>query len=272
MTANAARLVRPTGSRLSVSGRALACALLVLAIALSACSRRQTEWELARAADTVESYERFLKSFPEGEFSAQAQARAGELREARDWKKAVADNTLAAYQQFVAQYPEGRMSDEARIRIESFTLAAAAPATAPEVAATGSGTSADASSASTGSGAPSASPPTPAASIPARAPSKPAATSDVSFPPRQVAAAGGGGYRIQLGAFTGGERQAMGEWRRLQRDYAALLDGLSPSVKLATTTSGHLYRLQAGTTNEARARDICARLQNEGQACVVVLP
>ncbi len=246
MTENLARLARPTRSMLPATGRLLACGLLVLAIALSACSRRQTEWELARAADTVESYERFLKSFPAGEFSAQAQARAGELREARDWKKAVAVNALGAYQEFVAQYPEGRMSDEARIRIESLTLAAGTPGTASPEGATPSG----------------AGPSAGASTAPA---------SDVAFPPRQVAASGGG-YRIQLGAFTGGERQAMGEWRRLQRDYAKLLDGLSPSVKLATTTSGHLYRLQAGTMSEARARDVCGKLQNDGQACVVVLP
>lgn len=64
----------------------------------------------------------------------------------------------------------------------------------------------------------------------------------------------------------------MGEWRRLQREYPQLLTGLSPSVKLATTNAGHLYRLQAGATSETRARDICAKLQDEGQACVVVVP
>jgi len=81
-----------------------------------------------------------------------------------------------------------------------------------------------------------------------------------------------GGYRIQLGAFSGGEKQAMNEWRRLQTDFPALLQGLTPSVKLATTTSGHLYRLQAGSTDEARARSICTNLKAEGRACVVVLP
>lgn len=231
-------------SRFSPSAmhRLLVCGLLMLALALSACSRRQAEWEMARAADTVESYERFLRTFPDGEFSAEAQARAAELREAGDWKKAVSLNTLGAYQQFVAEYPDGRMSDEARIRIESFTLAAGSPG------AVGTFT-ADAVSVANAPMAPAGTPAAPAAS-----------------------ATAAGAFRIQLGAFTGGEKQAMGEWRRLQRDYAGLLDGLSPSVKLATTTSGHLYRLQAGSMSEPRARAVCARLQADGQACVVVLP
>lgn len=229
------------------ASRVLVVVLLVITLALSACSRRQMEWESARAADTLESYERFLKSFPQGEFSSQAEARAKELREARDWKKAVSTNTLAGYQQFVGQYPEGRMSDEARIRIESFSLAVAPTLDLPMATAEiGSASSA----------------PTPNTAT-APPPATPAATAAASTP---------GGYRIQLGAFSGGEKQAMGEWRRLQRDYPQLLDGLNASVKLATTNSGHLYRLQAGMTNEARARDICAKLQTEGQACVVVLP
>lgn len=234
-----------------------AVGLLALALILSACSRRQSEWEAARSTDTVESYERFLKAFPSGEFSAQAQARAEELREARDWKKAVETNTLGAYQQFIAQYPDGRMGDEARIRIESFTLIASG--TPPADAAT----------------LPTTSPLPAQSNVPATRPAQPptptGATATMPGPAAQPAASGGA-YRIQLGAFSGGEKQAMGEWRRLQGAYPQLLSGLSASVKLATTNAGHLYRLQAGATNEARARDICARLKDEGQACVVVPP
>ena len=231
-----------------------AVGLLALAIVLSACSRRESEWEAARGADTVESYERFLEAFPSGEFSAQAQARAVELREARDWKQAVATNTLGAYRQFIAQYPDGRMSDEARIRIESLTLVAAT--TQP-----------------TDTGAPlaTAMPPPQGNAPAARVPPPAGATVTLPGPAAQPASSGGS-YRIQLGAFSGGEKQAMGEWRRLQQEFPQLLTGLSPSVKLATTNAGHLYRLQAGATNEARARDICSRLQDQGQACVVVPP
>lgn len=245
------------------ASRLLLAATLVLVLALSACSRRQTEWEAARAADTVESYERFLKAFPQGEFSSQAEARAKELREARDWKKAVTTNTLAGYQQFVAQYPDGRMSDEARIRIESYAMAMAPTLDLPQPAA-------EIGTPPAGPAMSSPAPAAPAMSSAAGTPPPPAPATTASSSARSSSAPGG--YRIQLGAFTGGDKQAMGEWRRLQRDYPKLLEGLTPSVKLATTTTGHVYRLQAGMTNETRARDICAKLKDEGQACVVVLP
>jgi hypothetical protein len=184
----------------------------------------------------VESYEQFLESFPEGEFASQAQARVRELREAADWQNATRTDTAEAYQEFLNRWPQGRMADEARIRIGNFALA------------------------QTPSSSPLESPP--AAMLPP-------GTGGTSAP---AATPVDGGYRIQLGAFSGGDKQAMGEWRRLQGQYPELLGGLTPSVKLATTTTGHVYRLQAGVMTEARARETCAQLKARGQTCVVVLP
>lgn len=214
-------------------------ALLILSLAIaSGCSRRQQEWETARRADTVTSYQQFLRLFPDGEFASQAQARVRELQEAGDWEQATRADTAEAYQQFVDRRPQGRMADEARIRIGNFALAQSPSSSPQEMPA----------------------PPTPAV---ASAPTDP-----TPAPPMPT----GGGYRIQLGAFSGGDKQAMGEWRRLQGEHPQLLGGLTPSVKLATTTSGHLYRLQAGVMTEERARDTCAKLKTAGQTCVVVLP
>ena len=104
-------------------------ALLVLsirsALALSGCSRQQSDWEKTRAANTTDAYELFLKKYPSGEFTAQAQARVKELYEERDWQKARDTDTLEGYQAFLKQYPEGKWTEEARIRVENFTLAAA---------------------------------------------------------------------------------------------------------------------------------------------------
>lgn len=231
--------------------------LLAVTIAIGAssgCSQRQQDWEAARAANTAEAYEQFVKSYPDGEFAAQARARATDLHELSAWRDAVADNTLEAYREFVRRYPDGRMSDDARIRIESFALNASTPAAAVP---------------------PAESPPvTMPAPGPGAAASAPAASRQSLVTPAAAPspAPATGAYRIQLGAFAGGEKQAMAEWRRLEREHPRLLTGLTPSIRLATTTSGHLYRLQAGTTDEARARAICARLKAAGQACVVVLP
>ena len=96
---------------------------LVVALALVGCSRQQSDWEKTRAANTTDAYELFLKKYPSGEFSAQAQARVKELYEERDWQKARDTDTPDAYQAFLKQYPEGKWTEEARIRVENFTLA-----------------------------------------------------------------------------------------------------------------------------------------------------
>src|SRR5882762_11643450 len=96
-----------------------------LLLYISGCSRQQSDWEKTRAANTTDSYEQFIKKYPNGEFTAQAQARVKELYEERDWQKARDTDTQEAYQAFLKQYPEGKWTEEARIRVENFTLAQA---------------------------------------------------------------------------------------------------------------------------------------------------
>src|SRR6202167_4236306 len=103
------------------------CAVLGLA----GCSRQQRDWEKARTANSAEADEQFLKSYPSGEYTAQAQARLKELNEEHDWQKARDADTPEAYQAFLKQYPEGKWTEEARIRVENFTLAQAPGAAAP---------------------------------------------------------------------------------------------------------------------------------------------
>src|SRR5580704_16162079 len=99
-------------------------------LGLAACSRQQTDWEKTRTANSTDAYELFLKKYPSGEFTAQAQARVKELYEERDWQKARDADTLEAYQAFLKQYPEGKWTEEARIRVENFSLAQAPSNTA----------------------------------------------------------------------------------------------------------------------------------------------
>src|SRR5271166_4729530 len=111
--------------------KTLAAALaLVLVIGVSGCSREQSDWEKARASNDTDSYELFVKKYPTGSFTPQAQARLKELYEDRDWQKARDTDTPEAYQAFLNQYPEGKWTKEARIRVENFSLAQA-PSTAP---------------------------------------------------------------------------------------------------------------------------------------------
>jgi cell division protein FtsN len=250
-------------------------------LALSGCSRPQSDWQKTRENNTAEAYEQFLKKYPSGEFAAQAQARVKELYEERDWQKARDADTPEAYQAFLKQYPEGKWTEEARIRVENFTLAQApsGPATAaggapPAGADTGAATaaaSAAAGSTPPASAAPkpaqqSAAPPTPLAAAPAAAapPAHAAKAPSVTAP--------SGNYGVQLGAFKSGPAAATRRWERLQKEYPTLLKGLSSKVVPKKAAHGHLYRLQSTGLSEKRARAICKALIAKSQACVVVPP
>jgi cell division protein FtsN len=242
----------------------LGLSLLLLA---AACSRQQSDWEKTRAANTTDAYELFLKKYPSGEFTSQAQARLKELYEERDWQKARDVDSAEAYQAFIKQYPEGKWAEEARIRIENFSLATAPSNTA--------GSSAQNSSAADASSVPAAAPaataPPPAASVTTKKKSekKPRKAAAVSSAKPSVE---GGGYSVQLGAFKTGAAAANKRWARLAAKYPKVLAGLSPKVTPRQEANGTLYRLQVVSLSDQQAHAICKTLKAHSQACVVHAP
>ncbi len=252
-----------------VMNKALVGVCLVLLLGLAGCSRQQSDWEKTRAANTTDSYEQFLKKYPSGEFTAQAQARVKELYEERDWQKARDTDTQEGYQAFLKQYPEGKWTEEARIRVENFTLAQAPPNATPVAAENGNtpGNTAGGDVSATGSA-----PATPAAKPAAPAPSstmmamKPMKHGPTTTPK----AAGEGSYGIQLGAFKSSADTANKRWADLEKEYPKALAGLSPTVSPKKSGSGTLYRLQALGLTEKHARAVCASMKAKAQACVVI--
>src|SRR5580704_1610030 len=166
-----------------VTNKAVLSLGLALLLAFGACSRQQSDWEKTRTANTADAYELFLKKYPTGEFTAQANARIKELYEERDWQKARDTDTQEAYQAFLKQYPEGKWTEEARIRVENFTLAQAPPTAAPAGADTVNAPGAK----------PAAAPRPAAAPAPATAPAAPLQAAKPAVK--------AGSYGIQLGAF-----------------------------------------------------------------------
>jgi cell division protein FtsN len=225
---------------------------ITFALALSGCSRQQSDWEKTRAANTTNAYELFLKKYPSGEFTAQAEARVKELYEERDWQKARDTDTLDAYQAFLKQHPEGKWTEEARIRVENFTLASAPSNTTPP------GTEAP---------PPEAAPP---AAVPPKPTSKPAAAKAPGSSSAHAAAKPEGAFGVQLGAFKSGSDAANKRWARLDQEYPQLLSGLSPKVSPKKGASGTLYRLQVAGLTEKRANAICKTLKAQRQACVLI--
>ena len=229
--------------------RKVVAALCALLLVLAGCSRQQSDWQKTRESNTAEAYEQFLKKYPSGEFTAQAQARVKELYEERDWQKARDADTPEAYQAFLKQYPEGKWTEEARIRVENFTLAQAP-----------SGAAAPAGPVS----AENVTPPAPTAK---ETPGP--ATRAAAAPPKPTAA---GSYGVQLGAFKSGPEAAHKRWAELQKEYPALFGGLSSKILPTKSSGGQIYRLQTTGVTEKRARQICSSLKAESQACVVVPP
>jgi cell division protein FtsN len=231
---------------------------LSAALAMAGCSRQQSDWQKTRTANTTDAYELFLKKYPSGEFTAQAQARVKELYEERDWQKARDTDTLEAYQAFLKQYSEGKWTEEARIRVENFSLAAAPSNTTPA-----------------GETPPQQTSPSQAAKAPkpapapknAAAPKAPAASSARAAPPKSS-----GAYGVQLGAFKSGTDVANKRWAKLEQEYPKLLSGLSPKVSPKKGASGTLYRLQVVSLSETRANSICKTLKAHSEACVLMHP
>jgi cell division protein FtsN len=248
-----------------VMNKAVLSLCFALLLGMCGCSRQQSDWEKTRAANTTDSYELFLKKYPSGEFTAQAQARVKGLYEERDWQKARDTDTQEAYQAFLKQYPEGKWTEEARIRVENFTLAQV-PSNATPVGA---------DTANTGNPAAAGAAAKAPIAAPARA-SAPAATAPkVANPPATASIsskAAAGSYGIQLGAFKSSADVANKRWAHLDKEYPKLLAGLSPTVVPKKGASGTLYRLQVAGLTQNRARAICKSLKAKSQACVLILP
>jgi cell division protein FtsN len=247
----------------------LCCSLVLV---FCGCSRQQSDWQKTRENNTADAYEQFLKKYPSGEFTAQAQARVKELYEERDWQKARDADTPEAYQAFLKQYPEGKWTEEARIRVENFTLAQApASAAPPPGSEPGSAAGPDTVE---NAGKPVPVPPAKLANQSAAgdiaAPAPSAAAQPRTSAPKSVHKAATGHYRVQLGAFKSGAGAAKARWASLQKKYPTVLAGLTSMVVPTTGTGGKLYRLQAGELSAKHARDICSALKAKSQPCIVV--
>jgi hypothetical protein len=262
---------------------AICCAVL---IGIGGCSRQQSDWQKTREANSTDAYEQFLKKYPNGEFTAQAQGRLKEMYEERDWQKARDADTPDAYQAFLKQYPEGKWTEEARIRVENFTLAQTPAGAGPASGAAGAAPPNGA--AMTGPAMTGAAPngsmqsgPAPRAGAPSAGeadsespiPGKPRRASPSSAPEERPSANGESGhYAVQLGAFKSGHAAAKARWELLRKEYPKLLEGLSPKVLPKKTPGGALYRLQVAGIPETQARKICKVLKAKSQPCVIIRP
>ena len=89
--------------------------------------------------------------------------------------------------------------------------------------------------------------------------------------PAPVAAAAGGDWTVQLGAFGKGEAAALQHWQRLQRAAPDAVAGLQPDV--AGPVEGKpFHRLRVVGLSRERARELCVAVRAAGEGCVVTAP
>lgn len=114
---------------------------------------------------------------------------------------------------------------------------------------------------------PSAAPVVEPAATPEPAPTAPATTAT------ETASLPAGGFRIQLAALKS-EEAAHAAWGKLQGKYPDLLGDLTPAiVKADLGATGIFYRVQCGPFDgRAAAQELCGRLSQRGQQCLVVQP
>lgn len=98
---------------------------LVLAVFLMACSSTQADWQKATAANTVASYQDFLKEHPNGQHADEARTRIHHLRDNQAWMAAMNTNTEAGFKKYVAGEPHGAHIADAKEKIVGFQRATA---------------------------------------------------------------------------------------------------------------------------------------------------
>jgi len=85
-------------------------------------SKDDAAWEAAVQAHTLESYENYLKAFPDGKKKDLAEKEIARFKteqsDAESWKKAQESNTISAYKTYINKNPKGKYVREAADRIE----------------------------------------------------------------------------------------------------------------------------------------------------------
>jgi cell division septation protein DedD len=233
-----------------MSTRALVTLFAIPLLVLVSCSRENSDWRSAQAADTPESYEQFVAAHPDSTHVASARERLAQLAEEKDWRTAAEADTLDAYQRFLAQYPAGKWAKEARERADNFANAGSAANTGPAAIVP---------------------PPSVGDAAPPPGVMIEGIESGTAEPEAPATPDSAGGFGVQLGAFSTAER-ANEEWKKLQADAKGLLDGLAPRVVVGDSGGKTIYRLQAEVRDEAQARAICGGLKVAKKSCVPVLP
>ena len=106
--------------------RLLIPAVVCAVAALSACNlMADSDWHKATAANTIASYETFLKEHPTNQHADNAQGRILALRDEQAWSTALATNTIPGYDAYLKAWSGGVHVSDAPYQITALQRAAA---------------------------------------------------------------------------------------------------------------------------------------------------
>lgn len=94
------------------------------AFLLVSCATMEGSWKWSQRNNTIESYENFVKSYPDSSYITLAKIRIEDLREEKAFNDAEAKNSVAAYREFIQKYPIGKFTEDARKRMTASDLEA----------------------------------------------------------------------------------------------------------------------------------------------------
>lgn len=204
-------------------------------VLLVACSSMQSDWEQARASDSVAAYRAFLGKYPNTAQSVEARDRIHALEDEQAWAQARQANTDEAFETYLQQQPAGLHVAEAK------SLIGASERSVAWIVASSAGTTEALESF--------------LEKYP-QGPQAKQARADLA----QIS-----GYRVQLASFRS-ERQAEKIRDLLQGKYGDVLG----SVEILPSATANLLVVRSAPMGPDEANNACAKLKKAHQTCEVI--
>jgi hypothetical protein len=226
---------------------------LIVAGLLIGCSNPQADYDAARSQDTVEAYQSFIDQYPDNPLAEQARQRIREIQESRAWQQAQDSGTIEAYQRFLQQYPQSPHEKEANDALRSLQADASWMQLrgSQDIGALQNFINRF-----------------PDSSHVQQAQNRLEQLTKPKEPPPPPPPPPEGDYQVQFAAFRD-ENLAQQAAARLKETYASLLGDTEVRVEPPPQGSSY-YRVRTAGIDRDAADQLCSRLKQAGQDCLVV--
>jgi outer membrane protein assembly factor BamD (BamD/ComL family) len=88
--------------------------VLLLVIIVCSCNTIERDWNNTLTINTVDSYEEFIRKYPESDLTNDAKTKI----ELLEWEKALENNSFNVFSEFIGKYPESQFLADAKSKLE----------------------------------------------------------------------------------------------------------------------------------------------------------